>query len=161
MTLSRNMKVYSDAQEKLVCNYLGWDQVTASGARPFYPGDVISECWLGECKTHEKHERRIAFHAATWEKIQTEAMSKMRQPLYVVDNGTQTIEGTWVLISEKFVTDYIVRKFGQKPVKSRTLSFDHQSLYKETEGIICQVYEWRKWLVAVMPLKTFKLMLES
>lgn len=161
MRNGQNMKIYSDAQEKLVCNLLGWEQVTASGARPFYPGDVINETWLGECKTHEKQTTRPAFNAKTWEKIQTEAMSKMRQPIYITDNGTQTVDGTWVLIPEKFVTPYIVRKFGQKPVKGGTLSFNHQSLYKESEGIICHVYEWGRWLVAVMPLKTFKLMLEN
>ena len=35
-----NNKYYSDRQEKMIADYLGWKQVVGSGSRPFTPGDV-------------------------------------------------------------------------------------------------------------------------
>ena len=57
----------SDRQEKLISKYLGWSQVTGSGARPMHPGDIVSDGWLGECKTHVTPGHRIGFNFSVWD----------------------------------------------------------------------------------------------
>lgn len=97
-----NMKEYSNAQERMISQYLGWDTVSASGARNFYPGDIRGDGWLGECKTHSSVCDNIVFKRTVWYKICEESKSAgWLHPALFVDNGTQTVEGTWVLFSVK------------------------------------------------------------
>ena len=88
-------KTYSNKQEKIISEALGWQTVSASGARNFSPGDVKSPNWLGECKTHTSEVSSIVFREDVWMKIEAEADSEHKDPVYFVDNGTQTITGTF------------------------------------------------------------------
>ena len=67
-------KEYSSVQEHKVADALGWEVVTGSGARPTVPGDVKSDKWLGECKTHTEKGQKIFFDLAVWQKISKEAV---------------------------------------------------------------------------------------
>ena len=136
-------KTYSNKQEKLIADALGWQVVSASGARNFHPGDIKSSKWLGECKTHTSETSYISFKESTWMKLESEADSEHKDPAYFVDNGSQNITSTWVMFDHKrssgnfeyFIIDsqncsQISRKFrGQVNV-----NFDH----------IDMLYEYRK-----------------
>lgn len=93
-------KTYSNLQETRISNYLGWDKVPASGARSFHPGDIQSEDWLGECKTHVKKTDDVIFNLSVWKKLTVEAMSIGKRPVLFVDNGSQDIHSTWVLFEK-------------------------------------------------------------
>lgn len=95
-------KDFSNAQEKLVAEYLGedWKVVTGSGAAPCTPGDVIGPDWLVECKTHTVRVPNLIFNRHVWKKIKEEAVVKRRFPMLVTDNGTQRLDKTWILIKE-------------------------------------------------------------
>ena len=47
-------KEASYKQEHMVADFMGWSVVTGSGSRPFTPGDISSDHFLVECKTHTK-----------------------------------------------------------------------------------------------------------
>nr|DAE87864.1 MAG TPA: hypothetical protein [Caudoviricetes sp.] len=97
-------KTYSNKQEKLIADALGWQVVSASGARNFHPGDIKSPKWLGECKTHISETSQISFKESTWMKLEAEADSEHKDPAYFVDNGSQSITGTWVMFDYKRVS---------------------------------------------------------
>lgn len=107
----KGTKYYSDRQEKMVAHYLGWQQVTGSGARPTFVGDVIGDTWLGECKTHVSLTDKITFRFDVWDKLEKEAISRFQDPVLIVDDGSQKPENTFVLIklqdipADKEVTD--------------------------------------------------------
>lgn len=94
-----NTKFYSMKQEKGVATYLGWSRVSGSGAR-LHPGDIVSERWLGECKTHVKPVSVIEFKFATWTKLSMEARSQFRIPVYISDDGSMALEHTLVCFPE-------------------------------------------------------------
>lgn len=91
----KSTKYYSDKQEKLIADYLDWQQISGSGSRPCNCGDVESDEFLGECKTHVSHHS-IQFHGDIWNKIRDEAASKHKRPVYFTDDGSQTLEATYV-----------------------------------------------------------------
>lgn len=93
-------KAFSSKQENLISYDLGWDVVSGSGARPTVPGDVISDDWLGECKTHVKPGQSILFSTEVWTKICQEALMKHRKPVLFVDDGSQKLDNTWVMCYE-------------------------------------------------------------
>lgn len=100
--MPKGTKMYSDKQEKLVASFMSdsnsdWKQVTGSGARPNFPGDVISKDWLCECKTHTKPYQPIIFVFKVWDKICEEASGIFRKPVLVTDDGSQTLEKTYCL----------------------------------------------------------------
>lgn len=97
--MSENNKVYSNRQEKMVSSALGWKQVSGSGSRPFHVGDVVSDEWLGECKTHTKSGCKISFKHTVWYKLRLEAKSCNRYAVYFVDDGSQTSDKTYCIIS--------------------------------------------------------------
>lgn len=97
MSQNLSSKFYSNKQEKLLASSLGWSVVSGSGARNLYPGDIESEEWLGECKTHTTPNHKIVFYQSVWDKISDEAISKYRFPALFVDDGSQTTKHTWVL----------------------------------------------------------------
>ena len=96
--MSKPTKYYSELQENRISGYLGWHTVVGSGATPTKPGDIYSEQWLGECKTHTKKSDKVVFKLEHWLKIKKEAQSKFKYPVLFVDNGTQDIHYTWCLI---------------------------------------------------------------
>lgn len=89
-------KIYSSKQEHSIADNLEWSVVSGSGSR-FQPGDVRSESWLGECKTHTKSDHKVEFKLDVWEKIYSEAVSQLRRPAYFSDDGSQTLRNTWVM----------------------------------------------------------------
>ena len=90
-------KDYSSVQERRIADALGWEVVTGSGARPCVPGDVRSNEWLGECKTHTESGHRIVFMLDVWKKIQNEADASHRSPVIFADDGSQDLRYTWAL----------------------------------------------------------------
>ena len=100
--MSVNNKVFSSKQEHLIPDYLSWKVVSGSGARHTLPGDVCSDEWLGECKTHTTPCHTIIFQLSHWKKIEAEATAKFLQPALFVDSGRQTVEDTWVLFKNTF-----------------------------------------------------------
>lgn len=92
-------KFYSDRQEKLVAKHTNGRQISGSGARPFAPGDVESDDWLIECKTHTTPGHKISFKEDVWKKIQEEAVIRHKFPAYVVDDGSQFLSNQRVLFS--------------------------------------------------------------
>ena len=112
MAKETSTKYFSNKQEKLVADSLGWSVVSGSGARGLHPGDVQSEDWMGECKTHETPGHKIVFYSSVWKKIVDEASSHFKFPVLFVDDGSQKIENTWCMFSQKpairhLTTNYI------------------------------------------------------
>lgn len=98
----KGTKYYSNKQENTIASYLGWSVVTGSGSRSTLPGDIQSDEWLGECKTHETAGHKIIFYHSVWNKLQDEAISKYKFPALFVDDGSQKVENTWVMYSGEF-----------------------------------------------------------
>lgn len=99
MTNQTSTKYFSNKQENMIARLLNWTVVKGSGARSLHPGDIQSDVWLGECKTHETPGHKIIFNQRVWKKIVDEAVSKYRFPALFVDDGSQTIMHTWVMYS--------------------------------------------------------------
>lgn len=103
-------KFYSNKQETAVANYLNWRVVTGSGARATHPGDIVSDDWLGECKTHVIKSKTITFKKSEWQKIFSEAISKFKTPVLIVDDGSQSISNTWCIYPRRFdITQFKVQ----------------------------------------------------
>ena len=101
--MNQPTKYYSEIQETKIAKALGWERVVASGARNFHPGDIKSDRWLGECKTHTKPSDKVKFTLAEWRKIQSEAQSVMKTPALFVDDGTQELKNTWVMVNHNCI----------------------------------------------------------
>lgn len=95
--MAKPTKYYSSIQEKRIADALGWEVVSGSGARDFHPGDIISDKWMGECKTHTSPCEKVKFYADVWDKICEEAASKFKYPVLFADDGTQRLENTWCI----------------------------------------------------------------
>ena len=119
-------KEASDKQEKMVAKYLGWRQVTGSGSRPTHPGDVLSDEWMGECKTHVSPNHKVVFKKSVWDKICEEAYAHHRSPAYFSDDGSQLSKNTWVVFKSRLLPtngDYkVVDRFGYA---GDSISFDN------------------------------------
>lgn len=100
-------KDFSSVQEKKIADYLGWSTVSGSGSRPLLPGDVISEQWFGECKTHVERTANITFMRTSWQKLQEEASSRFKFPVLFSDDGSQDLSKTWCLLLFVPMADYI------------------------------------------------------
>ena len=98
-------KDFSSVQERTIAEYLGWKVVTGSGSRAGCPGDITSDSWLGECKTHVNSGKKISFNRSVWNKISCEAASKFKYPVLFVDDGSQSISRTWCLFPYKVISD--------------------------------------------------------
>ena len=99
MTTTTNMKKFSSIQEHRVADYLNWSVVSGSGARQFDKGDVVSDQFLGECKTHVEKYQKIIFYYSHWKKIVEEASSKFKSPVLIVDDGSQSPKNTWCMFN--------------------------------------------------------------
>lgn len=152
-------KDYSIKQEKMIANYLEWDCVVASGARPCHPGDLTSDYWLGECKTHVTAESRIKFSFREWEKICEEAASKGKFAVLFVDDGSQKAFRTWCMIDAK------TAPFEFKPLPIYTtvakcslfLTSEHMNDCDASE-LKALKFEFNGKRVLIMRLETFKTM---
>jgi hypothetical protein len=131
-------KYYSSIQESRIADYLGWSAVSASGARPFNPGDIKSSSWLAECKTHTAETNTIVINKAVWKKISTEAKGCMKKPVLFVDNGTQEIEHTWVVVPKKVCFGQEIELISMQCNESaKKLTFKHDIFYKQFKGKSC------------------------
>jgi len=160
-------KDYSSIQERCVSNALGWEVVTGSGARPCVPGDVRSDEWLGECKTHTEPYHKITFMLTVWDKIQHEADTSHRSPALIVDDGSQKLSRTWVLCRLISVDRTRLTIHDPNFKVTKNISFDHQvvtdylkSLYTVDDGSLnspCIGISWNNQQVVVMPFSTFQM----
>lgn len=157
-------KFFSSKQERLIASELGWEVVTGSGARDCHPGDIISDAWLGECKTHTAPGKPIKFDATVWKKISDEAQSKFKYPVLFVDDGSQTVETTWCLFPCNLVSAP-----GSKSVEldisvRRNLSFAHANMVKTyvdkqlVTGVSATVLRVKIFgtILGLVPLSVFK-----
>lgn len=147
-------KDYSNKQEELIAKYLGWTRVSASGARDCHPGDIKSEEWLGECKTHTKPIKEIRFLYSQWSKICEEAMTQRRFPVLFVDNGTQVIPGTWCMVRE-FQVPHPPVEYINTDRSTLVLKADDFMRYQAL-GAGCLGYNFHNEKVVVMPISEFK-----
>ena len=133
--MSKPTKYYSNRQEQLIARSLGWAVVAGSGARDFHPGDIISDKWIGECKTHTAPGHRITFFATVWNKICEEASSKFKYPALFVDDGSQKLENTWVMFLDNTAYSTEHSKY-PIPVSFRTnIAFDGADLLREYRNL--------------------------
>ena len=108
MRSSINTKEFSSKQENRIAEYLGWSAVSGSGSRPTLPGDIESDEWLGECKTHCSESNYIEFLKEHWDKISEEAIAKFKFAVLMTDNGTQDINKTWCIFNPTCI-DHVVK----------------------------------------------------
>jgi len=149
-----NNKEYSDKQEKTIANYLDWHQVTGSGARPLVTGDVESDKWLGECKTHTKPYQPIMFDSKILNKIVGEASAKFKQPAYFVDDGSQKIAHTWVMILTRDVSsNFVIKPYPYRV--GNTISFSHVELMMQTPPHTLYSLDLGNYKVLLTPIDTF------
>lgn len=97
---TENKRAVSSRQELQIAKLLGWKQVRCSGSRPCTPGDIISDLWLGECKTHMISDKPIVFLRKVWNKVCEEAIGVLKYPAVFVDDGSQEISKTWVMFNK-------------------------------------------------------------
>lgn len=96
-------RYYSNIQEKNVANFLSGKVVAGSGSDKFAPGDVKTDKYLIECKTHVKETAKVEFLSSSWKQIVAEATRCGRFPVLCVDNGTQNVENTFILTNQHCV----------------------------------------------------------
>lgn len=114
-------KDFSSKQEKKLANCLGWSVVSGSGAAACHPGDIESDSWLGECKTHVTPGHSISFSKSVWEKIKNEAFSKCKAPVLFVDDGSQEPCNTWCMMpANKITSNCVLHTLSVKAGKSIT-----------------------------------------
>ena len=155
-------KYYSNIQEKLVASMIDGKQVTGSGARPFHYGDVISDEWLVECKTHTEPGHNIYFGADIWSKIQKEAIFHHRMPALVVDEGSQKSQNTWCLIHKHNVDWSTYSLYGTKNITTKNITLrneDLQELYSTLDYSQLYSFKWNNKEVVILPLERFSEMM--
>lgn len=150
-------KYYSNKQEKMIANYLDWEVVSGSGARDFHPGDIKSDRWIGECKTHTSSVKKITFRKDVWIKIQNEAHSQFKLPVLFVDDGSQDIRRTWCMFPSSVAANY---EPASLPIKFKVnISFDCDKLLDYKDPFILYDYletEFEVSKVGIVPLVKFK-----
>lgn len=161
-------KYYSNKQETVVANYLGWKRVAASGARPFNKGDIVSEQWLCECKTRTARADDYKILFSVWRKIEREAMSCMKRPVLIIDNGTQSISNQCAVISMMFydspykLLSYDMIKGNELSIRQNMKSFvfSHNVLLNMRKEQYCIRVKVNDVDVVIMPIEFFKEMIE-
>lgn len=128
----QSKKYYSSLQEKRIAEFLGWDVVSGSGSR-MRPGDIVSDDWLGECKTHVSKLRSSSFILKVWQKISTEAFSQFKHPVYFVDDGTQSIESTFVMFPATTGISFV--NVLNKEINEKSFSFNSEELNDELKTV--------------------------
>ena len=129
--MAKPTKHYSSLQENMIADYLGWEVVSGSGARDCHPGDIRSDQWLGECKTHTERGQKISFMYDFWNKICDEAVSKFKVPVLFVDDGSQSADHTWVLYPYTRFEYPGLKVISDHGIKHRkNIIFDHLDIFK-------------------------------
>ena len=152
-------KEVSSKQEKMIAKYLGWDTVVGSGARSFHPGDIISEDYLGECKTHMTKQSKIVFHRDFWDKIKNEAMSKFRTPVLFVDDGTQTIENTYCILPCFAISMFVTYNIPCLDIKNAKNI--HLNKFCELSKDLKYKCIWKDDTILILSLKVFKSIIDG
>lgn len=162
-----NTKDFSGIQEKAVANYLNWNRVSGSGARPFNKGDVYSDKWLGECKTHMKSSDSIVIYYSHLAKISNEAMFSNRKSVLIVDNGSQLLPCTWSCFYSQAImplpkSTYCIKINNQLNVNDKTISFNHTKLRSLYDTLVKKyihvvfVVTWQDKQICLCPISEFK-----
>lgn len=158
MSQNQSNKYFSGKQERIIASALGWSVVPGSGARSLHPGDIQSDEWLGECKTHTKPGNKITFYKNVWDKIVDEAISRYKFPALFVDDGSQKIENTWVLYNTMPPADVIYCGY---PFTVKTnISFEsldmmnHRKEMGTTKSVVYPL-QWYNKFVYISNLKDF------
>lgn len=149
-------KEFSEIQENMVASFLGWKRVTGSGSRPGHPGDVIGDEWLAECKTHTIPNRPLVFDFRVWEKIAAEAKSQFKQPVLIVDDGSQIVGTTWVMFVPSNISLFPTVSIVCKNDAAYTSSLQRLEENYEDSPYIWMVLKHGKDRFAIMPLEGFK-----
>lgn len=149
-------KYYSNAQESMIADFLGWKKVAASGARDFHKGDVKGDQWLGECKTHTEPGHKLQFDYEVWKKISDEAYGHFKKPVLFTDDGSQKLENIWCMVElprpELFPE---VQLTWNRAISLYTTLQQLKSLYI-TSPYTFLVVTRGKEKFAIMPLEEFK-----
>ena len=161
-------KDYSSKQEKMIADYLNWKVVVGSGSRACHPGDIISDDWLGECKTHTKVDQPVFFSSDVWTKICNEASFQHRNPVLFSDDGSQKINRTWCMINHFAVEDGgrklpIQKKFNKNfTMKHAELDslYNIDGIINGTSEPICYLAGLNRYSVVILPLPIFRYMFE-
>ena len=160
-------KDYSSVQERRIADALGWEVVTGSGARPCVPGDVRSNEWLGECKTHTESGHRIVFMLDVWKKIQNEADASHRSPVIFADDGSQDLRYTWALCRSIAVDNTNLVTCRPSFYVAKNVSFVHNAVSDYLKSLcisdsnssasLCMKLDWDGQQVLIMPFSTFQM----
>lgn len=164
---SSSNKWFSSVQEDKIAKFLGWRVVAGSGAFAGTPGDVESDEWLGECKTHRSNSCSIYFAREVWNKIKEEAISKRKYPVLFADDGSQSGKSTWCLcLSHSVDTTGVHIKPYSRSIRTN-ISFSHpeyiesirheKRVLSEEERIKPFAYscKWEDDEILMMPLEDF------
>jgi len=149
--ISDNYKHHSKLQETLIADFLGWTVISGSGCRPLYPGDVKSDSWLGECKTHIEPNHKICFYFNVWDKIDQEAISQFKEPVLFVDDGSKKLQNTYVMFKSPVLIESDISNIPDYSSKS-SISFSLESFDKV---LIFQRYEQLFMILNVMEFKQY------
>lgn len=158
--MEKPTKHYSNQQESIVSEFLGWKRVSASGARPFDKGDIKSDMWLCECKTRTHKNKRYKISHFDWSKIVIEATSCMKRPVMIVDAGVQEVKYEVCIVEKKFCDNIKhVEKSADNPFFriSRTVTtFDASWTRIMLDGEFATEIKIGDTELYVMPLTLFK-----
>ena len=155
-------KDYSNAQESMVADFLGWSKVPGSGAATCFAGDVASEKFLGECKTHEKHGSKVVFRQDVWNKICDEAMVCGKIPVLIADDGTQQWRRTYCLLSKPVdmgflpKSEFFIAEYNVNYKKQLNLDFDKIYAKMKKADSCIYVVPWFCGDMILMNLRTFE-----
>lgn len=153
MKTNKPTKYYSEIQEKYVAGKLGWERVAASGARDLHPGDVMSDTWVGECKTRTKIADKIVINRLWWDKLISEAEFVHKSPALFVDNGDTS--NLWV-VSYSTYGDiiYITSELPAKYIR-KNVSFKLSDL---ADNVIYHIDGWDRYFhkAVLMKFSLFK-----
>jgi hypothetical protein len=161
MANNTNTKFHSSIQEQMVSSYLGWEVVSGSGSRMCVPGDVISDEWLGECKTHETSGHKIIFLADVWTKISDEAIAKFRYPCLFVDDGSKSASRTWVMFDCNRCGFLETTKIGIHSKFKPSLRFYHDDYVESLNNTSQSILVLGDNHTSITTLKNFKYLLEE
>ena len=168
-----NTKIFSSLQENRIASELGWETVSGSGARPFAPGDIISENWLGECKTHMNDAKSIYFNHDVWLKIRSEATYQHRKPIVFTDDGSQSLSNTWCVCLSSSIEGNNLYIIPSTLYVKKNISFDHLKQMADFKGVKrCALDTFKHsifvysltWIddpVYLMPFDSFKQVIEE
>lgn len=149
-------KDYSNKQEKMIADYLGWRVVAGSGAAPCHPGDIIGDEWLGECKTHEKSNQPILFKQDVWEKIVEEANKEHRSPVLFTDDGSQKSNRTWCIFPFFRVDDtWSILNLTKQFRTNIIMKLEELNALYPDDSHICYTASFGNHTVAILPLRLF------